>query len=813
MFHNAFRARGKRAFFNLRLAVRSLRRWGGVALVAVAILALGIGLSVAVFTVADALLLRPLPVRDQARLIVLLGAAPDRLFDYPLELPDGREFTRGARTLERAALLLYNGAAPLPIRDGEQVSRLRRALVSGEFFDVLGVRPVLGRALRRGDDVRGADPVAVLSYTAWRERFNADAGVIGRQVVTYGEGTVYTIVGVMPEGLDYPKGTDFWAPVVPSMSPDALSLMAFYVIGRLAPGASPASAANELTTFLQRPDTSSGQGQLRGVATSWPRLVIGDVRPALFAFAAAAGLLLLITCINVANLLVVRGVARVREVAVRSALGSTRTQIIRQLFTENILLAIAGGALGVTVAAGAVRLFIAFAPPDIPLLGEVHLNTMALGGALAVTAVAILLFGLAPAILTSRLELQTALRSDTGHSATRRSRIGTEALVAAQLALALLVLAAAGAVTRSLINLQRADLSLDPSHLLIGELALQSELLASPEKQRAMLNQLMPQLKAIPGVRAVSPVVAVPFSGAAGWDGKPAAEGQSPEEAAANPMLNMEVVAPEYFATLGVPVLRGHTFTDRDREDAPPVVVVSQAAARHYWPGVDPLGKRLIMGADVDRVVTVVGVVPDTRYRDLREARPSIYFPLDQSSFPFAPTSLAIRTDGSSWPISDIRRVIRETAPGVALVSVAPFGTFLEGPLAQPRMNALLLAVFAAAALTIATVGLFGVMAAMVRQRTRELGIRLALGATPRDLRRMVMRRGLAVATGGVVVGLLGAFLANRLLVALLYDVTPTDGVTLLVATAVLLAVASLATAIPARMSTRVDPLLALRAE
>jgi putative ABC transport system permease protein len=386
-------------------------------------------------------------------------------------------------------------------------------------------------------------------------------------------------------------------------------------------------------------------------------------------------------------------------------------------------------------------------------------------------------------------------------------------LVAAQLALALLVLAAAGAITRSLINLQRADLSLDPSHLLIGELALQSELLASPEKQRAMLNQLMPQLKAIPGVRAVSPVVAVPFSGAAGWDGKPVAEGQSPEEAAANPMLNMEVVAPEYFATLGVPVLRGRTFTDRDREDAPPVVVVSQAAARHYWPGVDPLGKRLIMGADVDRVVTVVGVVPDTRYRDLREARPSIYFPLDQSFFPFAPTSLAIRTEGSSWPISDIRRVIRETAPGVALVSVAPFGTFLEGPLAQPRMNALLLAVFAAAALTIATVGLFGVLAAMVRQRTRELGIRLALGATPRDLQRMVMRRGLAVATGGVVVGLLGAFLANRLLVALLYDVTPTDGVTLLVATAVLLGVASLATAIPARMSTRVDPLLALRAE
>ena len=800
--------------YNLRLAVRSLHRWGGIAFVALAILALGIGLSIAVFTVADALLLRHLPVRDQARLVVLWGTASHDRFNHPLELSDGRAFTRAARTLERAALFLYNGAVPIPIRDGDQVSRLRRALVSGEFFDVLGAHPALGRALGRDDDARGAEPVAVLSYTAWHERFHADPGVIGRRVVMYGDGTVYTIVGVMPEGLDYPTGTDFWAPVVSSMSPDALSSMAFYVIGRLGPGATPASAANELTTFLQRADAPSWQSQLHGVATSWPRLVIGDVRPALFAFAAAAGLLLLITCINVANLLVVRGVARMREVAVRSALGATRARIVLQLFTENALLAIAGGVLGVAVAAGAVRLFITFAPPGTPRLGEVHLNPMALAGALAITAAAILVFGLAPAILTSRLELQAALRTDTGQSATRRSRIGTEALVAAQLALALLVLTAAGAITRTLINLQRAALSLDPSHLLIGELALQSELLASPEKQRAMLNQLMPQLEAIPGVRAASPVVAVPFSGAAGWDGELAAEGQTPEDAAANPMLNLEVVAPSYFTTVGVPVLRGRTFTDQDREDALPVVVVSQSAAQHYWPRGDPLGKRLTMGADGDRVFTVIGVVPDTRYRDLREARPSIYFPLDQSFFPFAPTSLAIRTDSHSpASVTAIRRVIGETVPGVALVSVAPFGTFLEGPLAQPRMNALLLAVFAAAALTIASVGLFGVMAAMVRQRTRELGIRLALGAAPRDLQRMVMRRGLTVATVGVLVGLLGAFLANRLLVSLLYHVAPTDGVTLLVATAVLLGVASLATAIPARVSTRADPLLALRAD
>ena len=799
---------------HIQLAARSLRRWGGVAFVALVILALGIGLSVAVFTVGDALLLRPLPVRDQARLVVLWGARSDRPFDYPLGLSDGHEFARGARTLERAALFLYNGAGPVPLRDGKQVSRLRRALVGGEFFEVLGVHPVLGRALRPEDDVRGAAPVVVLSYAAWRARFNADPRVIGRQVVTFGDGPEYTIVGVMPQGLDFPKGTDFWAPVVPSMSPDALSAMGFYVIGRLAPGATPTNAAEELTAFLKRAEASSWQGELHGVATVWPRLVIGDVRPALIACAVAAGVLLLITCINVGNLLLVRGIVRVREVAVRSALGATRTRIALQLFTENALLAIAGGTLGVAVAAGAVRLFLAFAPPGVPRLDEIHLNATALASALAITGVAVMLFGFAPTILTSQLHVQTALRSDSGQSTTRRSRLGTEALVAAQFALALLVLASSGVITRSLINLERAELSLEPSHLWIGELALPSDLLASPEKQRAMLERLTPQLEAIPGVRAVSPVVAVPFSGAAGWDGKPAAEDQSPEEADANPMVNMEVVAPGYFRTLGVPVLRGRTFTDQDREDAAPVIVVSESAARHYWAGNDPIGKRVVMGADPDRAFTVVGVVPDTRYRDLREARPSIYFPLRQSLFPFAPTTLAIRTDSRpSGLVSTIRQAISETAPGVALVSAAPFETFLEGPLAQPRMNAVLLAVFAGAASALASVGLFGVMATMVRQRTRELGIRLALGAAPRDLQRMVMRRGLIIATLGLALGLIGAFLANRLLVALLYDVSPTDGVTLLVAAGALLGVAGVASIVPARLSTRVDPILALRAE
>jgi putative ABC transport system permease protein len=796
--------------------LRSLRRTPGFAVTAILTLALGIGLATAVFTVADALLLRRLPVRDQDRLVVLWGQAPDRGFAYPFRFDEAREFARRTRSLAQVAFFGYEGAWPMPIRDGERISRLRGAIVSGEFFDVLGAQPALGRALHAADDVIGAAPVVVLSYGAWQRRFGGDAKVLGRQIVMYGNGVAHTIVGVMPQGLDYPRGADIWAPLVPARTPPGTdsTVADVEVIGRLRPGAIAAHARDELTAFLGRAEASPWQRDMHGVVHALPRLVLGETQPALIAFAAAAGLLLLITCINVANLLLVRGLARVREIAVRSALGAGQRQLVGQLLAENALLALAGGALGIVVAAAAVRSFVAVAPPGLPRLDEIQLNATALAGAVGITGVAMLIFGLVPAVITSRVEIERILRSGTRQSAGRRSRLGTEGLVAGQVALALLVLAAAGLIARSLIKLERAELSFEPSHLLIGDLALRYDQFDTPAKQRALLERLLPQVRAIPGVRAVSPVVAAPFSGPGGWDGKFAAEGQSPEQAAGNPMLNMEVVTPDYFATLGIPVRRGRVFTDADREGATPVVVVSESVARLYWGTADPIGKRLRIGENLERAVTVVGVVSDTRYRDLREARPSVYFPLRQPFFPFEPVTLAIRTTGPPAElVPTIRRVIGETEPGAALASAAPFGTFLEGPLAQPRLNALLLGVFAGAAVALAAVGLFGAMATMVRQRTRELGVRMALGATGQDLRRMVMRRGLVIATAGLAVGLLGALLVNRLLVALLYDVTPTDLATLTAVTGFLIGVAALASLIPAQSATRVDAVIALRAE
>ena len=801
---------------SIGVSCRNLRRTPGFTITAILTLALGIGLSTAVFTVADAFLLRPLAVRDQDRVVVLWGASRDSRFDnFPLLRRDAREFVAGAKSFERAEFFGYGGAGLLPVRDekGGSVFRMRRALVSGGYFDLLGTKPALGRALQRDDDVTGAAPVIVLSHGAWQRYFGGDTNVLGRRLVVHHTGVAHTIVGVMSQGLDYPRGTDFWAPVIPNSGPLGKEPIyaELHVIGRLRPGVSASDASAELTSYFSRPEASQWQRDMRGVAHTLPNAILGDVRPAVIVFAVATGLLLLITCINVANLLLVRGLARVREMAVRSALGAGRGRLVGQLMSESALLALGGGVLGIVLAAAAVRGFLVFAPAGTPRLDEIHLNGSAIGAAVAITALVTLLFALAPAVVTSSVELQDVLRSGTRQSgASRRFRLGTEALVIGQVALALVVLSAAGLLARSFMKLERADLAFDPAKLAVVELALPSEGFNDPKQQIALVDRLLPRIEAIPGVRAVTPVLTAPFVAAGGIFGQLAAEGQGAQERTQNPTLIFEVVTPNYFSTFGLPIVRGRGFTDADREGAQRVVLLAESAARHYWPGADPIGKRLVG----DPAMTVIGIVPDTRYRNLRDARPSIYFPLRQVSFPVVPLTLAIRTEGNPADVIPvIRQRVVEGERGVAVASAAPFDVFLEGPLAQPRLNALLLAIFAGAAVALAGVGLFGVMATTVRQRTRELGIRMALGATGRDLRSMVMRRGLVLAALGSAGGVAAALATNRLLVAMLYGVSPTDGLTLAAVALLLLAISALATMLPARSSTRIDPVVALRAD
>ena len=619
----------------LRLAVRSLTRAPGFAATATIALALGIGLSTAVFTVADALLLRRLPVGDQGRLIVLWGETRDGQFsNYPLALKDVRDFERRSRTLDGIAFFAFRGATPAPIRADDRVYPIQIALVSGNFFDVLRSPAAIGRALRREDDVAGAAPVVVLSHRAWQQRFGGDSTIVGRSMTMLYTGRSYTIVGVMPAGLEYPHGTEVWAPIIAySAAGGFLDLISgeLDLVARLRRGASAAQARGELTSFFGRPEAPASYRDVRGVVHSLSDIVLGDTRPAVLLVTLAAALLLVITCVNVSNLLLVRALGRVKEFVLRSALGANRIRIVTQLLTESALLALAGGLLGIGLAMAAVKAFVALEPSGVPRVDEIGLNTHALLAALVMTTVAMLISGLGPALFTSRVEAHDVLRSGSRHTGGRRVRAAAEALVVAQIALAAVSLTAAGLVTRSLIKLQQVQLSFEPGRLLVAELAMRQDQLANAQQQRTALDLVLLTTKAMPAVQAVTPVLAVPFVGAGGGiDGRLSMPGQDKEEAAGNPMLNMEVASPNYFALLGIPMLRGRPFSDEDREGTTPVIVVSSGVAHHFWPASDPIGKRLAMPG---REFTVVGVVPDTRYRELMAARPTVYFPLRQSPF------------------------------------------------------------------------------------------------------------------------------------------------------------------------------------
>jgi predicted permease len=798
---------------------RSLLRAPAFVTTSVLTLGLGIGLTTAVFTVADALLLRKLPMHDQDRLVALWGEKRDgTAAHWPLGIADAREFIARARTLREAALVDFYGATSVPVMvgGGNTIIPLHGAPVSGNYFDVIGARAELGRTLARSDDVIGASPVVVLSHAAWQRDFGGDRSVIGERFRLQRDGTEYTIVGVMPAGLEFPARADFWTPYTPARlrSSQDSSYAEVDVVGRLAPGATVSSARAELSAYLSRADASIWWREFGGAAHTLPSLIMGDIRPAVLAFVAAAVLLLLITCIDVANLLLVRGLSRVRELAVRAALGATRAQLMGQLLVENTLIALAGGVVGVGVGMVSVRAFVAFAPADLPLLETVRLNGGTLAAAFAVTAAAMLLFGVAPALVAARSDPQLALKSGARQSSSRQARMAREILVAGQMALAVIVLAGATLIARSLLKLENANLRFDSSHLVIAELGLRYDRYDNLEKQLSVLRTIQQQVRAIPGVEATSPVVAVPFSGTSGWTGRAGVEGQSPVEASKNPMFNMELVTPDYFATFGLGMLRGRGLSDADARGSEAVVVISETTARSYWPGQDPIGKRLLMGGKLEQSFTVVGVVPDTRYRELREPRATVYYPLAQSIFPFAPATLAVRVHGpAAAAVNAIRRAVADAAPGVVVARGAPFSTFMEGPLAQPRLNAFLLGVFAFGAVMLTAVGIFGVMTTMVRQRTRELGIRMALGATAWRVQGMVVRKAAAIAAAGVVVGLMGALLSGRLLSTLLYDVSPADPATLAGVGLFLVALGVAVTYAPARAGARVDPVIALRAD
>ncbi len=792
-----------RMLHELRLGLRRFRRAPSFTAAAIGILAIGLGMAATMYTVFDRVLLERLPVQDQSRLVVLWTHRGDPALEVSGSFQELEEQLRPeSRTLTAVAGVSHWGASPTPFRNGDASVTLNRALVTGNFFDVLGARPALGRLLKAEDEVAGGGLSLVLSHRAWQRYFASDSGIVGRTLGDAWSERVFTIVGVAPPGLDYPVGVEAWTPPwSPQLNATA--------IGRLSSGATVAAARDEFFRLQHRflPDW-----QLVGATgQSLEHAIVGDVRPTLVVLAAASALLFALTCFNLGNLLLLRASARGNELRIRRSLGATTGDVVRHLVGEQLALSAASGLIGLAIARLLLRLLVLFAPPNLPRLDMIEQAGLPLAATLVLTVAATLLSALVPAVSAARSS-RTGLRVDARVGSEHRLRGRTrQLLVGTQVALALVLLAGAALLTRSLERLSHVELGFRAEHLAILQLAWPSATTAAPERISALGDGIVRELGELPGVTAVSPILLPPFLGSNVFHGLVQVEGAPANDEAVS--VPLEIGDEGYFRSFGIPIVRGRGFNAFDGEHAPPIAVVSSAIAQRLWPGEDPIGKRIkYWGPDSLTWRTVVGVAGDIRYRALREATPTIYLPWRQTSA--WQMAVALRTEGDlASLLPSVRDAARRVQPGLQVWSARPMDRFLDGPLAQPRLGSFLLSGLGAVALLLAAIGLYAVMAAAVRERTHDIGVRMALGATPARVRREVMREAFVVVIAGLAVGLVGAFAGTRILVSLLYEVTPGDPFSLAGAILVLLIVALGAAYLPARRATRIDPVRALRAD
>jgi putative ABC transport system permease protein len=803
-------------WLDVRLAWRGFRRAKALAAAAIVMLGAAIAGATSMFAIVEGVLLRPLPVRSQSELFVAwrhvhaAGAG-----HWPFRVADLDFIRRESRTIESVAGVSYNGAGPVAVVERGSPSYVTMAPVGGTLFDVLGVRPVLGRGFTAADDVSGAERVLVLTYRLWQRRYGGAADAIGRTLVI--DQRPFTIVGVMPPDVEYPRGVEAWLTIAAQSA--MLVNPAFRVdvdlVARRQRGVTLQQAAGELERLAARIDEAAPGSRPRAlelVVRPYEELIVGDVRAAMLALFAAVALVLLIAGANVATLLLLRGEARGTELALRAALGAGRGRLARQLIAESAVLALAAGAAGLAATRITLRALLALAPEALPRADSIRIDAgvvaFAVGAAFASAAAA----GLAPALTAARRDLASQLRSSGTVGAAGAGRRGRRALVVAQVALAITVVAAAGLLTRSLLQLRTADIGLATDRLSFVRLELPQSIYGDRARHLQFLEQVVDALEAAPGVAAATPINTPPFSGTGAWDATWAAEGQTLDQSLANPQLSLEAVHPDFFVTVQLPIVRGRAFSALDREDGPKVAIVSEDVAARAWPGQDPIGRRVKFG-DINSTSdwrTIVGVASRTRYRELLTQRPTLYLPAEQ--FIVAAQMLAVRTS-SPLGVAAARSAVAAVNPGVQVMEVMPFSMLLDRPLARPRFNARVIGAFAVAALLLASIGVYAVMAAYVGQRRTEIGIRVALGATASDVRRLVVGEGLRLSAGGVAIGLGGAIAAAHLLRGLLFGVAPLDAVSLVGASLLLVGASIAASYLPARRAMQVDPIAALRAE
>jgi len=806
---------------DLRFGLRMLRKKPGYALIAIVTLSLGIGANTAIFSVVHTVLLRPLPFAQQEQLVMLWKrdtTANSPFVELALaEVRDWQEQVHSFTTVAALPATVYGYGYVLTGR-GEAV-QLESAKVTGSFFSLLGVQSAYGRVFNQDDDVANGPKVVILSDRIWRERFKADPDIIGQSITLTEQG--FTVVGIMPAKFEFPKGVDLWLPIRATMSArtaESYGATFLQAVGRLKPGVTLAQAETDLNAAISRIAAQHPEAEAAGhraVITPLGTYLFGDARPALWLLLAATGMLLLIATANIANLSLARATARRREFAVRAAMGAGRFRLVRQLLTESLVLALSGGVGGLLLANWLIKLLVLVAPNDIPRIEDVGLNLTMLLFSLGVTLLTAILFGLLPALTASRLNLNQTLSEGGNKMSGERTGVRTRSLlVIAEVALTVVLLAGAALILRSFVNLSHVNLGFNPQNILTMHLRLQGAKYAAPGARREFYRQLIERLEAQPGVASASAVLIRPMEGTVGWDTPFALEGQSEIEARKNRVPNFEAVTPHYFRTFQIPVKAGREFTDYDTDQSPPVAIISETMAKTlFGPGVNPLGKRLKLDFQDAPWLAIVGIAGDARYRELQNARFDLYIPFAQWQNAFV-NHFAVRTTTEpAAMLSTVRREVAALDPTQAVTRVATMDQLVAANLAQSRFSAVLLNWLSGLALLLAGVGIYGVLAYSVAQRTGEFGVRLALGAQAGDILKLILSQGMRLVVCGLGLGLAASLILTRLIARLLFGISPTDPMTFAGIALLLTAIALLACWLPARRATRVDPLEALRHE
>jgi len=807
---------------DVRYGVRVLAKNKGFTAVAVLTLALGIGANTAIFSVVNDLLLRPLPYTDAERVVMLWEVTPSGRHMNTTSRANFREWRAQGGSFESVAAFSDQRLNLTGAGEPEEVSV---QLATPDLFKVLGAQPILGRVLVE-DDIKRDSAGVVLSNAFWKRRFGGDPNMVGKPITL--NGTPFNVVGVMPPGFQWfisqrsgtGKPPEVWMMLpMPPPGPDSPNERGRFlsVVGKLKPGVTYEQAEAELKTIHQRlaQDSTYNKNYTAEVIPLREQLV-GNVRPALWVLLGAVGLVLLIACANVANLLLSRVAAREKEIALRTALGARRMRVVRQLLTESLLLSLLGSALGSLVAWWGIGALVAISPRDLVNLQNVGINTTVLAWTLGVTLLTTILFGLVPAFEATRLNLNDALKeggkgSDAQGSRSRRLR---GVLVVGEVALALMLLAGAGLLVKSFSQLRKIDTGFETENVLTMVLRLPASKYKEDPQYVAFFRQALERIRATPGVRSAGVVNYLPLYGGLGSATGFNVEGRPEPPRGTGPSTNVRVADADYFKTMGIRLLRGRLFTDAEDAEARHVTVVSEAFARRFFPDEDPIGKRIkVFMDDKPSWMEIVGIVGDVRYDNLTaEAEPFVYEP--HPELVYDAMTLVIRTAGDPAEMAPtVRREISEIDPEQPVSDIRTMTQVMGERVARARFNTLLLAIFAGLATVLAAVGIFGVMNYSVQLRTREIGLRMALGAQPHRVLMLVLRQGLLLTLIGIGVGLAGALALSRVMSGLLYGVGASDPLTFAAIVVLLAFVALIACYIPARRATRVDPLVALKYE